>query len=108
MKGEDVWRGGQGVERAGDGGGKLGDAVKVDLGGFDAVVAEEFLHLGDAGTTGEEVCGEAVPEGVGGDALMQSGFAGGEFEGFAEGVYMDVMAAVDTGARIGAVAGGWP
>jgi hypothetical protein len=36
-KGHDVGGLRQGVEGAGDSGGELGDAVQIDLGGFDAV-----------------------------------------------------------------------
>ncbi len=107
-EGDDVGGGRQGIEGAGDGGGKLGDAVQINLRGFDAVVAEEFLHLGDAGSVCQEVGGEAVSEGVGGDAFVEPGFAGGEFEGFAEGVLVDVMTAEDAGAWIGGFIGGGP
>lgn len=82
--------------------------MEIDLGGFDAVVAEKFLDLGDAGSACQEIGGEAVAQGVGGDALVNPGFAGGELEGFAEGVFVDVVPADDVRAWIGAFAGGWP
>ena len=104
-EGEDVGRLRHGIERAGDAAGELRDAVEINLGGFDAVVAEKFLHLSDAGSTCEEVGGEAVAQGVGGDSFVKSGFAGGKFERFPEGVFMDVVPPDDAGAWIGGFTG---
>lgn len=38
--------------------------VRVDLCCGDAGVSEQFLHLSQVGTTGEQVCGETVPQRV--------------------------------------------
>lgn len=108
LEGHDVGCGGQVVQRTGDRGGKLRNAVEIDLRGFDAVVAEQFLHLGDAGPAGEQICGEAVAEGVGADAFGKADATGGDFERFPQRVFMDVVTANDAAAVIGAVAGGRP
>lgn len=89
----------------------MGDAVEIDLGGFDAVVAEEFLHLGDAGSACEEIGGETVTEGVGADACARvGGFAGGWPEPkprpFTACVWVfafEVVGEVDGGGAAGAV-----
>lgn len=107
-EGHDVGCLGQDIKGAGDAAGKLRDAVEIDLRGFDAVVAEKFLHLSDAGPACQEIGGEAVAECVGSDALVEPGFAGGELEGFAKGVFVDVVAADDASAWIEGLAGSRP
>ena len=42
----------------------LVDDVGVDHGGFEIAVAEKFLDRGDVAAVGQEVGGEAVPQGV--------------------------------------------
>lgn len=50
--------------------------VRVDLRGEDALVAEQLLHLPDAGPALEQVGGERVPEGVRRYLLLDAGPAG--------------------------------
>lgn len=45
----------------------------VDHGGFDVFVSEEFLNRADVVSALEEVCGEGVAEGVGGDSFFELG-----------------------------------
>ena len=47
--------------------------VGVNLGGGDVGVAEHGLHGADVGAVHEEVGGEAVTEGVGGDVFRDAG-----------------------------------
>ena len=77
----------------------------VDHGGFDILVAEEFLHGADTcpepqvlGVVAvlEEVGGEGMPEGVWGDGFVYFGAAGGIFYGFLQGSFMDMVALYDT------------
>lgn len=53
----------------------VGD-VGVDLGGADVGVAEHGLDGAEVGAVHEEVGGEAVTEGVGGDVFRDAGFFG--------------------------------
>src|SRR5688572_18887936 len=46
--------------------------VRVDLRGGDVAVAEEFLDDAEVRAAADEVGGEAVAEGVGGDGLEQA------------------------------------
>jgi len=51
----------------------IGGQVGVDLGGGEALVAEEFLDAAEVGAVVEQVGGEAVAEGVGADAGVEAG-----------------------------------
>lgn len=51
----------------------IGD-VGVDLGSADVGVAEHGLDGAEVGAVHEEVGGEAVTEGVGGDVFRDAGF----------------------------------
>lgn len=99
---------GQSVEGADDVAALAGDAVGVNHGGLDAIVTKPFLDAADVGSLGEEMGGEGMAQGVGGDSLGDACFAGGCFEGFAEGVFVDVVAAHNAGGGIGAFAFGGP
>lgn len=62
----------------------VGD-VGVDLGGADVGVAEEGLDGAEVGAVHEEVGGERVAEGVGGDVLGDAGGAGAFFDDALDG-----------------------
>ena len=47
--------------------------MRVDLGGGEACVAEQFLHIADVGTCVQKVRGEGVTEGMGCDFRGESG-----------------------------------
>jgi hypothetical protein len=51
--------------------------VGVEGGGLEIAVAEEDLNGADVGAGFEEVGGEAVAEGMGGDVLVEAGGLGG-------------------------------
>ncbi len=86
---------GLGVEGGFDGEAAALKDVGVDHGGFDVFVAEEFLDGADVVSVLEEVCGEGVSKGVGGDAFFYfCGFCCG-FNGSLQGGFVDVMAAGD-------------
>jgi len=53
----------------------------VDHGGFDVFVAEEFLDGADVVIVLQEMGGEGVTEGVGGNALLQFCGTGGISDG---------------------------
>lgn len=57
----------------------VGD-VGVDLSGGDVGVAEHGLDGANVGAVHEEVGGEAVAEGVGGDVFCDAGFFGVELD----------------------------
>lgn len=63
-------------------------------------VAEEVFEFVDAAAVFEVGGGEAVTEGVDGDAFAEAGAMGGFFEGFGKGVLMEVMATDDAGFGI--------
>ena len=65
----------------------------VDHGGFDVLVTEKFLDGADIVSALEEVGGEGVAEGVGGDSLVHFCDAGGFADFFLEGGFVDVVAA---------------
>lgn len=67
--------------------------VGVDHGGFDVFVPEEFLDGADVVAVLEEVGGEGVAEGVGGDGFLDAGFLGGGADGFLEEAGVEVVAA---------------
>ena len=73
----------------------------VDHGGFHIFVAEKFLDGADIITILEQVGGEAVAEGVGGDGFLDFGDLGGGFDGFLEAGFVNVMALFDAGQWIG-------
>ena len=52
----------------------------VDFGREDAFVPQHLLHLADRGTAFQQVRRERVAEGVGADALLDSGPSGRLFE----------------------------
>jgi len=56
--------------------------VGVDHGGLDVLVAEEFLNGADVVAVLEEVGGEGVAKGVGGDVFLDPGLEGGGADGF--------------------------
>ena len=68
----------------------------VDHGGFDVFVAEEFLDGSDVVAVLEEVGGEGVAEGVGGDAFFYFGEGCGLFDGSLECGFMNVVAPRDS------------
>lgn len=53
----------------------VGD-VGIDLSGGDVGVAEHGLDGAEVGAVHEEISGETVAEGVGGDVFRDAGFAG--------------------------------
>ena len=55
----------------------VGVEVGIDLGGDDILVAQQLLHLTDAGTALQQMRGEGVAEGVGADLLVDRGALGG-------------------------------
>lgn len=70
----------EGVEGAFDLVEAFGGDVGVDFGGAGGFVAEEGLDVAEVGAGFEEVGGEAVAEGVDGDALFDLGFLESVFE----------------------------
>ena len=52
--------------------GTLVEDVGVDHRGLEVTVAKQFLDGADVGAVFEQVCGEGVPEGVAGGALVDS------------------------------------
>lgn len=69
----------------------------VDLGGFEMGMAEEFFELVDASAVFEIRGGKGMPQGVNGYTFPQSGAMGGFFEGFGEGVFVEMMTTDDAG-----------
>ena len=90
-----VISGGLGVEGRFDGEAAEFHNVGVDHGGFDVFVAEEFLDGSDIVAGLEEVGGEGVAEGVGGDVFVDFCEAGGFLDGALNGGFVDVVAADD-------------
>ena len=68
------------VERAFDLVEAFGGDVGVDFGGAGGFVAEEGLDVAEVGAVFEQVGGEAVAEGVDGDAFFYAGFLDGCFK----------------------------
>ena len=69
--------------------------VSVDHGGFYVFVSEEFLHSSNVVAVLQEMGGEAVTEGVRGDAFLYfCSFCGGS-NGSLQGGFVDVMTAGD-------------
>ena len=62
----------------------LSTGVGVDHGSFQVFVAEEFLNSADVIASFEEVGGEGVPKGVGGDVLVDTGKLNRFFDGLLE------------------------
>ncbi len=65
------------VERADGLGDGVGRDCGVACGGIDPAVAEQFLDEPDIGAVFQQVGGETVAQGMDGDALVESGGAGG-------------------------------
>jgi hypothetical protein len=59
----------------------------VDHGGFDILVPKQLLDSADIVAILEEVGGEGMPEGVGGDKFIYLGEAGGLLDGFLPKAY---------------------
>lgn len=66
--------------------------MSIDHGGFDVFVPEEFLDGADVVAVLEEVGGEGVAEGVGGDVFVDVGGVGGGADGFLEEAGVEVVA----------------
>ncbi len=73
-------------------GAALGD-VGADHRGFEVSVAEEFLDGADVGAGLEEMGGEGLSEGVGGDALCDARGTGGSANRALRGGFVEMMAA---------------
>ena len=92
---------GLGVEGGFDGVGSALEDVGVDHGGFYVLMPEEFLYGSYVVAVLEEVGGEAVAKGVGGDAFFNLCKSCGLFDSSLQGGFMNVMAAHDAGFFIG-------
>ena len=94
------WASGSGVQRTFYGQAAALQDVGVDHGGFDVFVAEEFLDGADVPSTTlrvnstvlEEVGGETMAKGVGGDRFVYPGGPGGLLDGFLEDAFVYVVA----------------
>ena len=75
------------IERALDGFCAALEDMGIDHSGFNVFVAEQFLHSSDIVAILEEVGGEGMPEGVGGDKFIYLGEAGGLLDGFLPKAY---------------------
>ena len=80
------------VEGGFDCAGAAVEDVGVDHGGFDVFVPEEFLDSAYVVAALEEVGGEAVPEGVGGDGFLDACGFGGGADRFLEEAFVEVVA----------------
>ena len=80
------------VKRGFDGEAAALEDVGVDHGGFDILVAEQFLDGADVVAILQKVGGEAVTEGMRGDGLVYFGEAGGLSDGLLENAWVGVVA----------------
>ena len=81
--------------------------VSVDHGGFDILVAEEFLDSANVVTGLEEMGGETVAKGVRGDVFVDFCEVGGFSDGFLFGGFAKMMAAGNSSTRVfGKISGG--
>lgn len=69
--------------------------VGVELGGAYAFVAEHGLYGTEVGTALEEVGGEGVAQGVGGDGTRDAGTGGQHLYGVEHGDAREVLAAAE-------------
>ena len=89
------------VERTAHGEATLVEDVSVDHRGFDIGVAKQFLDGTDVIAILQQVGGEAVAEGVGADALGDTGEFGRFVNRFLHTVFVQMMAALHAAAGIG-------
>lgn len=94
------------IEGAGGSGSFFVGEMEIDHSGGDVGVAENVLESSDVGVGVEEVRGEAVSEGVAGDAFGDGGFLEGVFELSLHGVLEEMVAGKFPGFRMGAQPGG--
>lgn len=80
--------------------------VRVELGGFHVLVAQEFLHRPDVVAVFEQMRGKAVPEGVRRDGPLNAGGSGREADLALNGIFQNVVAAPGARARIDRWPGG--
>ena len=83
------------VEGGFDGESAALEDMGVDHGGFDILVSEEFLNGADIVSVLEEVGGEGVAKGVGGDLLVDACDFCGFTNGFLGNGFVKMMAADD-------------
>lgn len=76
------------------------EGVRVDHGGADVRVSEQFLHGAYVGSVLEQMGGERVAQDVRGDGLGDSGLAGGLAHASLDLGLMQVMAPGVTGSRV--------
>lgn len=67
------------------------ERMGINHGGFDTLVPKQFLHGADIVAVLQEVGGETMPEGVGGDGFVYPGGLGGLLDGFLQAGFMDVV-----------------
>jgi hypothetical protein len=68
---------------------------EFELSGFDVGVAEQFLDGADVFSGFEQMGGEGVAEGVGGNSFFDAGFTEGTLKSVGVGAGVEMMAADD-------------
>lgn len=89
------------VQRAADGQAAAVEDVRIDHGGLHVAMAEQVLHCANVVAVFQQVGGEGVAQGVGGDVLGQVGEIGGPLDGLAQTAGRNVVASAQPGAGIG-------
>jgi hypothetical protein len=74
--------------------------VGVDHGRADVLVAEQGLDRADVGAALEQVGGEAVAQGVGGDPFVDAGGEGGAAEGALDVGFVEMVPAYEAGTGV--------
>lgn len=72
----------------------------VDHGGFDALVAQQFLNGAEVVAVLQEVGGKGVAERVAANNLVDASSANGCFDRFLEAAFTDMVATNETAARV--------
>ena len=83
-----------------DGQGATIEHMRIDHGGLDVLVAEQFLDCADVVAIFQQVGGEGMTEGVRGDAFLDPRFAGGLPDCLLQTAGAHVVAAGDSCARV--------